>query len=354
MKNYYYILGIHSAATESEIKKAYRKLSLKFHPDKNDGDKFFEDRFKEINEAYENLIIPEKRKVYDEILNEQENQEEQTRQEQRDQVQKNQEEHRRHGQSEHEQKRLIAKFVRPFFFIALVSVVCCIFIFYFFQSRKSRSTSKLNESNYNVDARKNYQVDNSRQLNTSAKDKKQIGLHSVNSVDSTSSDFFLDEHDNERYKIRRFGHQIWMIENFRFISPKSKTYNGTKEMGRLYMWQEAVSNAPNGWRLPSNKDFHKLLLFLGGRKIKTETFELTSTKDFNILVGRESSDAAFYSTQSIDDVTNFDPIADFWCSTTTFFDKKVKYHYIFRPSKNNVYLTGDITLQYFSVRYIKE
>ena len=56
MKDYYYILGIKPNASTDEIKKAYRKLSLKFHPDKNDGDKFFEERFKEINEAYENLI----------------------------------------------------------------------------------------------------------------------------------------------------------------------------------------------------------------------------------------------------------------------------------------------------------
>jgi uncharacterized protein (TIGR02145 family) len=68
MKNYYYILGINYDATEIDIKKAYRKLSLKFHPDKNDGDKFFEERFKEINEAYENLIDTNKRKLHDSIL----------------------------------------------------------------------------------------------------------------------------------------------------------------------------------------------------------------------------------------------------------------------------------------------
>lgn len=65
MKDYYYILGVKSNSTEKEIKSAYRKLSLKFHPDKNEGDKFFEERFKEINEAYEILGDIQKRKEYD-------------------------------------------------------------------------------------------------------------------------------------------------------------------------------------------------------------------------------------------------------------------------------------------------
>ena len=65
MKDYYYILGIKQSATTDEVKKAYRKLSLKFHPDKNDGDEFFADRFKEVLEAYETLSEPLKRQVYD-------------------------------------------------------------------------------------------------------------------------------------------------------------------------------------------------------------------------------------------------------------------------------------------------
>lgn len=56
MKDYYYILGIDKKATHEEIKKAYRKLSLKFHPDKNDNDPFFEQRFGDIKEAYEALL----------------------------------------------------------------------------------------------------------------------------------------------------------------------------------------------------------------------------------------------------------------------------------------------------------
>ncbi len=65
MKDYYYILGIKKEASTDDIKKAYRKLSLKFHPDKNDGDDFFTERFKEIQEAYETLADAKKRINYD-------------------------------------------------------------------------------------------------------------------------------------------------------------------------------------------------------------------------------------------------------------------------------------------------
>ena len=66
-KDYYSILGVDKSATQEEIKKAYRKLAHKFHPDKNSGDKAAEDRFKEIAEANEVLSDPEKRKKYDEL-----------------------------------------------------------------------------------------------------------------------------------------------------------------------------------------------------------------------------------------------------------------------------------------------
>lgn len=65
MKNYYEILGISQTATEQEIKTAYRKLSQKFHPDKNEGDKFFEEMFKKIQEAYEVLGNATERQKYD-------------------------------------------------------------------------------------------------------------------------------------------------------------------------------------------------------------------------------------------------------------------------------------------------
>lgn len=68
MRDYYYILGINSNASGQEIKTAYRKLSLKFHPDKNDGEKFFEERFKEIQEAYETLSNSTKKQQYDSKL----------------------------------------------------------------------------------------------------------------------------------------------------------------------------------------------------------------------------------------------------------------------------------------------
>lgn len=68
MNNYYQDLGLSQNATEEEIKSAYRKLSLKFHPDKNDGDKYFEEWSKKINVAYETLRDKNKRKVYDESM----------------------------------------------------------------------------------------------------------------------------------------------------------------------------------------------------------------------------------------------------------------------------------------------
>lgn len=67
-KNYYDTLGIKLTATQQEIKQAYRKLSIKFHPDKNEGDHFFEELFKEINAANEILSDPVKRKEYDNTL----------------------------------------------------------------------------------------------------------------------------------------------------------------------------------------------------------------------------------------------------------------------------------------------
>lgn len=66
-RDYYEILGVSKNASEDEIKKAYRKLALQFHPDKNPGDKSAEEKFKEAAEAYEILSNPEKRKRYDQF-----------------------------------------------------------------------------------------------------------------------------------------------------------------------------------------------------------------------------------------------------------------------------------------------
>jgi molecular chaperone DnaJ len=63
--NYYETLGVAQSASDDELKKAYRKLAMKYHPDKNKGDKGAEVKFKEINEAYETLKDPQKKAAYD-------------------------------------------------------------------------------------------------------------------------------------------------------------------------------------------------------------------------------------------------------------------------------------------------
>jgi curved DNA-binding protein len=66
-KDYYKTLGVSRGASQEEIKKKYRKMAAKFHPDKNPGNKRAENKFKEIGEAYEVLKDPEKRKLYDQV-----------------------------------------------------------------------------------------------------------------------------------------------------------------------------------------------------------------------------------------------------------------------------------------------
>lgn len=66
-KDYYKTLGVSKDASQDEIKKAYRKLAIKHHPDKNPGNKSAEEKFKEINEANDILSDPQKRKKYDQL-----------------------------------------------------------------------------------------------------------------------------------------------------------------------------------------------------------------------------------------------------------------------------------------------
>src|SRR5688572_7778393 len=66
-KDYYRVLGVAETADQDAIKKAYRQLARRYHPDKNPGDKEAEERFKEISAAYQVLSDPEKRRQYDQM-----------------------------------------------------------------------------------------------------------------------------------------------------------------------------------------------------------------------------------------------------------------------------------------------
>ena len=66
-EDYYKTLGVSKGASASEIKKAYRKMAIKYHPDKNPGDKAAEEKFKEAAEAYDVLSNPEKKSRYDQF-----------------------------------------------------------------------------------------------------------------------------------------------------------------------------------------------------------------------------------------------------------------------------------------------
>ena len=66
-RDYYEVLGVSKTASDAEIKNAYKKMAIKYHPDRNPGDKEAEEKFKEAAEAYDVLRDPEKRQRYDQF-----------------------------------------------------------------------------------------------------------------------------------------------------------------------------------------------------------------------------------------------------------------------------------------------
>ena len=66
-RDYYEVLGVAQSASEQEIKKAYRRLAMKYHPDRNEGDAAAEEKFKEASEAAEILLDGQKRGTYDQF-----------------------------------------------------------------------------------------------------------------------------------------------------------------------------------------------------------------------------------------------------------------------------------------------
>lgn len=275
MKNYYYILGISKDASEMDIKKAYRKLSLKFHPDKNDGDKFFEERFKEINEAYENLIDTNRRRMHDSILsgsNFKSPQNNTSNQTNKEQQQRKQESRRQKKKQFIKSKWIYKQFSTTKIFL-IIAFLMFGFILIEIKDDLSQTSSQL-----------------------------------------VLSDVFIKDYDGNVYDIITFGELTWTKKNLDVThfkngdtilqaknkeewneAGKSKTpawryldYNPKNgSIGKIYNGYAIIDYrglAPDGYRIPSRADWENLIKYMSDSfSESTENKTKYGWKDFSAL-----------------------------------------------------------------------
>ena len=330
MKDYYYILGVNSSATEQQIKSAYRKLSMKLHPDKNAGDKFFEERFKELQEAYEVLSDATKRKKYNVFYFSWKNNknnfdeskykeyEETLRREaekikqERDNLnrekesfykqQKNSSEPKKDKPSDNNsynknktsQSKSDSKVKEKTGYSKWIyTIILIIVIFIIFKIVISYDTSKSEKTNSDADT-----------IHDSLK-KDSIARTNINESKASLDNGTTTDQNGNIYKTVKIGTQIWMVENLNVdhyrngdIIPEVKDakewinlttgawcYYGNNigtgtNYGKLYNWY-AVNDprglAPKGWHIPNDKDWMKLINYLGGASIASGKLKDSST-----------------------------------------------------------------------------
>lgn len=445
MRNYYEILGVSEDADLTEIKTAFRKLSHKFHPDKNDNDKFFEKKFLDIKEAYDILSNTNLKRKYDENLkankgNQKKNGhnnfvpvievfavnkksivegeivnikwsvinagkvfisqigfvgegvgdkdvkiknismnkdieikiraentfinkfaesscfldnklyiklekdiEKKLRQEikEKEVLQKQKNKHKNKiGISNYSWRRVITGVIVLFLFSLLTIMLI----------EEKNITTKESVDMLNKDEN-NIVVQTGKTSNIDSEIASEFD--GINWIDGMNG-YYLDLRDNSKYQVIKIDEQIWFAENFKYKTRKSKCYTGQNcdRYGRIYPWREAKEFAPEGWRLPSNKDVWTLIQRVGGEKMASVMLTEKGSSGFNALLGTGTSDADFYSTGSIEKNRIAKPIADFWVDDVLSYGPA--YHLVLDPNRRLIQYTGEVKSQLFSVRYIKD